>query len=88
MRAKLFCDLGIGAGHTISRVGETPVDPDVVAKINRAVDECLDRCLNSSTPGHLTLEGFCRDLQNNPAWTSEEIGNVRSIVLRLLAEKT
>jgi hypothetical protein len=68
-------------------VGETLVDPDAVAKINRAVDECLDRCLKSSTPGHLTLEGFCLDLEDNPAWTSEEISNVRSIVLRLLAEK-
>jgi hypothetical protein len=66
-------------------VGETPVDPDVIAKINRAVDECLDRCLASSTPGHLTLEGFCRDLQGNPAWTKEEIEQVRSIVLRNLA---
>jgi hypothetical protein len=66
-------------------VGETPVDCDVVAKINCAVDECLDRCLGSSTPGHLTLEGFCRDLQDDPAWTSEEIDRVRSIVLRILA---
>jgi hypothetical protein len=61
------------------------MDADVVAKINRAVDDCLDRCLASSTPGHLTLEGFCHDLRDNPAWSDEDIDRVRSIVLRILS---
>jgi hypothetical protein len=73
-------------------VGETPVevsmdDVDVVARINQAVDECLDRCLKSSTPGHLTLDGYCHDLQEDPNWSSVEIDQVRSIVLRLLSTR-
>jgi len=69
-------------------VGETPVDPDSVARINHAVDECLDRCLKSSTPGHLTLEGYCCELREDPDWSGDEVNQVRSIVLRLLAART
>lgn len=61
------------------------MDADAVARINSAVDECLDRCLKSSTPGNLTLAGYCRDLRDDPDWSSEEIEQVRSIVLRILA---
>jgi hypothetical protein len=69
-------------------VGEAPVDVDAVARINRAVDECLDHCLRSSTPGHLSLEGYCHQLRQDPDWSSEDIEKVRSIVLRLLAGRT
>ena len=64
------------------------MDSEAVARINHAVDECLDRCLKSSTPGHLTLEGYCGDLLKDPSWNSEEIDQVRSIVLRLLSART
>jgi hypothetical protein len=68
-------------------VGEAPVDVDAVARINRAVDECLDFCLRSSTPGHLSLEGYCHELRQDPDWSSEDIEKVRSIVLRLLSAR-
>jgi hypothetical protein len=63
------------------------VNATLVAKMNRTVDECLDHCLRSSTPGHLTLEGFCRDLREDQGWKDEEIELLRSIVLRILAGK-
>ena len=61
------------------------MDADSVARINSAVDECLDFCLKSSTPGHLSLEGYCNQLREDPAWSGEEVEQVRTIVLRLLA---
>ena len=61
------------------------MDVDAVARINHAVDECLDLCLKSSTPGHLTLDGYCQQLRDDPDWTHEQIDQVRSIVLRILS---
>jgi hypothetical protein len=60
------------------------MDADLVAKINRAVDECLDRCSQSSTPPELTVAGFCDELRVDPLWLDHEVDLVRSALERAL----
>jgi hypothetical protein len=58
---------------------------EYTARINQAADECLDRCLRSSTPTNLTLSGFCRELEDERRWRKDDVEIVRSIVTKALA---
>jgi hypothetical protein len=89
MMGEPFCDLGIGAyEHRNSLVGRrAPMDADLVAKINRAVDDCLGRCSQSSTPPEITVRGFCAELSADPTWSSSEVDLVRTTVQRTLGSE-
>jgi len=59
---------------------------DIVARINMAVDHCLDRCLGSENPPLATLAEFCDELADDPQWSDHEIELVKSIVIRVLGQ--
>jgi hypothetical protein len=59
---------------------------DVVARMNQAVDECLERCSNASTPPALTIEGYCRDLKDN-GWDDADVELVRRVATRALVDR-
>jgi len=60
---------------------------EYTARINQAADECLGRCLQSSTPPHLTLSGFCRELEEERRWRMDDVELVRTIVSNALARQ-
>jgi len=64
---------------------ESLMPDDLVARMNLAVDECLDRCSKSSTPAELTVQGFLVELKEL-GWAEEDIGIVQSTVARLLGQ--
>lgn len=64
-----------------------PNPNDQIARLNQAVDECLGRCSQASTPPNLTVEGYCRELQQERGWDNAEVQQVREIVTRALVRR-
>ena len=60
---------------------------DQIARMNQAVDECLGRCSQASTPPALTIEGYCRELHEERGWDNAEVHQVREIATRTLVQR-
>ena len=63
------------------------MDADLVARINRAVDDCLNACTGSGGNVRRRLGEFCDRLGKNAEWSREEVELIRSIALRVVAER-
>jgi hypothetical protein len=59
------------------------MDPDSVAKVNQAVDSCLDRCAGSLAPPSL-LRDLLKELQDTGEYTPVEIATIENAVRRAL----
>ena len=83
-----FCaTLGLAPLSAILSWGRTPMDDDLVARINQAVDECLDRCSQASTPPAITVDGYCRELLDDRQWPPTDVEEVRKIATRILIQR-
>jgi len=63
-----------------------PNSDDQVARINLAVDECLDRCAKASTPPALTVQGYCQELTAS-GWSEADVRLVSSAATRVLVQR-
>ena len=59
------------------------MDADSVAKINQAVDSCLERCAGSPDPYSL-LRDLLKELEDSGEFTAVEIATIKNAVKRAL----
>jgi hypothetical protein len=57
------------------------------ARMSAAVDSCLGACLRGPKTPRAILSDYLEQLQEDGAWSDQELDHVRSTVLRLLNER-
>lgn len=62
------------------------MSPDSTANINRAVDNCLERCAGAAMPFSL-LRSILKELEESGDWTPEELEAVGKAATQLLSRQ-
>lgn len=57
-----------------------------IARINAAVDECLERCTKANNP-RIELDAFMREEEQAASLKPEELRAVETIVFRILQDR-
>jgi hypothetical protein len=62
------------------------MSPASTAKINQAVDDCLEKCASTAAPFSL-LRDYLKELEDSGAWTPEEVAAVEQAAPQILSRQ-